>query len=871
MNSKYEPLCDNKNLTHDNYCNFKSFNCHLRYHNQQEREILYLGNCRNIEEINDDEIELSTVQISTIITDDFGGDSDYISSKESLSDELLSNCSKEDCGSDWDPICDTKNITHKNECYFKYYQCKISKQNDSILHDVSIAHKGICSEKKVSRKESFNDINDNYNINIECPKCDDEDGVFPVCDNRNVTFPTMCTLAKTNCRRRLQRKEETVLVHIGRCMEYSPVFEMKNERCPSNCSKEYKPVCDTNNMTHPNLCIYQMYNCEQRKRKNFNVSWLKSLKACTEKPLEPLTTTTVEPTTTTVTFEESENKGNMISCPNLACSNETSLICDSEGGTHQNECFFQKARCHAAQNNIVLRPIPDEMCGKEECLSKECDDDIDYVCGSDFKTYKNLCYLEKGKCTNKKLEPLFIGKCERCFQDQCPTLVDDDEDSLFVCDQNAETRSKCEFEMLRCIYEIKYGYNITEAYNGRCCPSKDNCPFDHQPVCDSKKKTHKNMCFYEVEKCRSEKIYSSDTLNILSEESCENYLKQLSLLAPNCTNIDKDCQNDYQPICGSDKITYINECDFNKKVCSQGKENSVRRDYDGECCQSEVECSLEWKPICDSDRVTHPNLCFFEARRCLAEKKELRVPEIDFYHPCTDNNCEMLECPQKYEPVCGNNGKTYINECFLNQTICYLNSTNNTYSSKLQFDYDGECCKTKESCPLSIDPVCDSNGNTHINECFFNREICRLNKKTGNKIVIEYKGECCKGECDKEIDNPICDGENTYKNICYFRKKQCDLRKLGKDILIEYYGTCCPNEDNKCPVEGEVCDREGNKYLNICAFHREECLQKKLFNKQLTLSEECFKVDERINQRPPNIQERYLTKISTTTTIKPKL
>uniref|UniRef100_A0A0K0ESL9 Agrin n=1 Tax=Strongyloides stercoralis TaxID=6248 RepID=A0A0K0ESL9_STRER len=867
MNNKYEPLCDNENLTHDNYCKFKLYNCRLRQQNKKEREIIYSGNCKNIEEFNVNNIKIVSTTNPTIISNlNYQEKTNDSISNEFEKNELINDCSINKCNNNWDPVCDTKNITHKNECIFNVYKCKILKQDNSLLYDISIAHKGICSEKKIFRKES--NIGTDYNYKNECLMCIDEDDVFPVCDNKNVTFPTMCTLAKTNCIRRLQGKEETVLVHIGRCMEYSPVFDMKNEKCPSNCLKEYKPVCDTNDMTHPNLCVFQMYNCEQRKRKNYNVSWLKSLKACPDKPIE--TSTTMLPMTTIEVEisneKELEGSGNLILCPHLTCGNETSLICDSEGQTHQNECFFQKARCLAAQNNIILRPLPDEMCGNEECMNKVCDDEIDYICGSDFKTYKNLCELEKGKCKNKKLEGLFHGECERCFKEQCPVLEDTDDDSFFVCDQNAETRSRCEFEMLRCIYEIKYGYNITEAYSGRCCPNDDNCSIDHQPVCGSNKQTYKNMCFFEVAKCRYEKIHSSNALSILSEQSCINYLKELSQLVPNCTNFDKVCSNDYQPICGSDGITYINVCHFNKNVCTQGKENNIHQQYNGECCKSVEECSMDWKPICDSNRKTHPNLCYFEEKRCLAERKNERIPEIDFYHSCTDYNCEMMECPRKYEPVCGNDGKTYINECFLNQTICYFNSTNNEFSSKLYLDYKGECCKTTELCPYTIDPVCDSNGITHINKCFFHKETCKFNMKNNKKIVIEYKGECCKGKCNEEIDKPICDGENTYKNICYFRMKQCDFKKMGKEISIAYEGDCCPKETKKCLEIGEVCDKDGNRYPNICSFHRNKCLQEKLFNKNLILSDKCLKSNITNNKNElGNVHNTHILNVSTTT------
>lgn len=60
----------------------------------------------------------------------------------------------------------------------------------------------------------------------------------------------------------------------------------------------------------------------------------------------------------------------------------------------------------------------------------------------------------------------FLGECEQCLNNSCPILSQAEEinDEMFVCDQNGETKSKCEFEMLRCIYKLKFGYNITRAY-----------------------------------------------------------------------------------------------------------------------------------------------------------------------------------------------------------------------------------------------------------------------------------------------------------------------------------------------------------------------------------------------------------------------
>uniref|UniRef100_A0AC35U7Q2 Agrin n=1 Tax=Rhabditophanes sp. KR3021 TaxID=114890 RepID=A0AC35U7Q2_9BILA len=455
----YKPVCDNLNMTHDNLCAFELFNCRLEQKGIEVRSLVVGKHCSGEAAILfEDKSEDSRIEKGY----------DWMDSNEKKvgsSDEL---CSAGECDKRWDPVCDTKNVTHRNECLFKFNLCKIGKQGDPQFYSISIAHKGACGERKAGRKDVSSG---------GCPSCQDEVESIAVCDNKNGTYESICTFAKINCLKRKRNEEETILIHIGKCGPNSPNFDLKQEKCPSNCSREYKPICDTAGITHPNLCSFQMYNCEQRKRRNLDVSWLKSLKECsTPKSPEPTSelpafspsiANTNPPTIKPISIETrnvSKVRAERIECPTLSCGNEESQVCDSEGNMHKNECFFQHERCLAAQNNKVLRPLPDELCFKEECLQKECDESEEFVCGSDFKTYKSMCDLERGKCKNKKLESLFIGKCERCFKQQCQILQDTDDDNLFVCDQNAETRSKCEFEMLRCIYEIKYGYNITEAY-----------------------------------------------------------------------------------------------------------------------------------------------------------------------------------------------------------------------------------------------------------------------------------------------------------------------------------------------------------------------------------------------------------------------
>ncbi|XP_060561429.1 turripeptide Pal9.2-like [Ruditapes philippinarum] len=89
-------------------------------------------------------------------------------------------------------------------------------------------------------------------------------------------------------------------------------------------------------------------------------------------------------------------------------------------------------------------------------------------------------------------------------------------------------------------------------------------------------------------------------------------------------------------------------------------------------------------------------------------------------------------CPENYAPVCGSNGKTYSNHCFLNAAHCHDNTI--TYVS------DGACGATSKCPPvmcLSLyDPVCGSDGKTYSNSCVFNGANCH------GDLTVAHHGAC---------------------------------------------------------------------------------------------------------------------------------
>ncbi|KAG1707222.1 Extracellular protease inhibitor 10 [Phytophthora capsici] len=189
-----------------------------------------------------------------------------------------------------------------------------------------------------------------------------------------------------------------------------------------------------------------------------------------------------------------------------------------------------------------------------------------------------------------------------------------------------------------------------------------------------------------------------------------------------------------------------------------------------------------------------------------------------------DDNC-AFGCIDVYKPVCGSNGETYSNSCYLRLASCKSNN-------EITEAGDGECASTPatsttptpvtsttgsstgtvgcpDACITLYDPVSDENGVVYSNKCFMEMAKCKgindeSNKRIGGpgistmdaqrKLAFApgYKGGMCADMLCPDNYAPVCGSDGvTYTNECNLGITSCNhpeqnITMVGNDA--------CPNE-----------------------------------------------------------------------------
>ncbi|EDO42283.1 predicted protein [Nematostella vectensis] len=434
-------------------------------------------------------------------------------------------------------------------------------------------------------------------------------------------------------------------------------------------------------------------------------------------------------------------------------------VCGTDGKTYGNKCMLGAATCRS--NGTITLAYPGECKPKPDKCAPICPKIYRPVCGSDNVTYSNPCMLRSATCkSNGTITMKHRGKCgssPRCMR-RCTKELNP------VCGSDGKTYDNpCVFKIAVCQMrgELRLKHRGACGSSLRCMR---RCTKELNPVCGSDGKTYDNPCVFKIAVCQM-----NGQLRLKHRGACGS---RPDKCAPICNKM-------YQPVCGSDNVTYSNPCMLRSATCKSN--GTITMKHRGKCGSSQSceqkkckgtkvckmignkpRCMRPPQTDCSEVRCRGNSICKVAGGRARCVPLRATCKRVKCTPPQTcrvhrgrewcvtprPTSCEQLKCrPNQECKVSFQRARCVPKRKTCEEMKCRI--LRNHKMQPPQDVQDGICPKNCRDKPYSA---------------------CRKNKE-GEYTCM------CQTKCPR-ILRPVCGDGKTYPNICVMKSQACEAGRL---------------------------------------------------------------------------------------------